>query len=153
MSIPPNSQEPAWDMMGMRKLITTIAIAAACAGPAQVYADHYPKAPDNKSACAMPEAGGRNFTGPDGHVYMICERSYWDGAMRWHLAEETSGRSECHPNHPYRRSAVCDIPDLSHIKEGTPVYVDPSIEHTYEWTTWWAIKRMLDAFPIKVTWF
>ena len=140
-------------MEGMRKLITTIAIAAACLGPGQAYADHYPKAPDNKSACNSNQAGGKNFTGPEGHVYMICERSYWDGAMRWHLGEETSGRSECHPNHPYRRSAVCDLPDLSHIKEGTPVYVDESIEHTFEWTTWWAIKRMLDAFPIKVTWF
>ena len=137
----------------MKRLLTTIAIAALGVAPIQAYADHYPKAPDNKSECHPREAGGHNFTGPKGHVYMICEQSYWDYQMRWHLAEETSGRSECHPNHPYRRSAVCDIPDLSHIKEGTPIYVDPSIESTYEWTTWWAIKRMLDSFPIKVTWF
>lgn len=137
----------------MRKLLaTTIAALAFAQVPVQGLADHYPKQPDNKSECSASEAGGRNFTGPNGHVYMICERSSWDGAMRWHLAEETSSRSACHPNHPYRRSVECDVPDLSHIKEGTPIYVDESIEQTFEWTTWRIIKRMLDQFP-TVKWF
>ena len=142
-----------WDRAGMMKIKTMGIVWAATLGvlalPQMAAADHLPKMPEPKSACSVDEQGGTRFSGPEGHVYMICERSDFDGAFRWHT-EDMSSRGACHPSNPYRRADVCDVPNLDHIKPGTPIYVDPSVNQM-DWIVVNRLRSILQGLD-DVTW-
>ena len=131
----------------MKRLIAGAATLGVLALPQMLVADHLPKSPEPKSACSVEEQGGQRFTGPEGHVYLVCERSDFDGAMRWHAEGQNS---ECHPSNPYRRTDVCDVPNLDHIKPGTPIYVDPSVNQM-DWIVVNRLRSILQGLD-DVTW-